>query len=179
MSMLGALLRRARIRGLVEQLVQRARVESTEHDAKEDAERFQDYGFAANPVDGQGLVLNVAGHTIVLRMDRLAERPELAAHEVTVWHKEGHRVTLKAGRLVHVECDTLQVDASVGVEINTPTLTVNADDQVALNTPNVAASDTVTSPTVAATSSLTVQGDEVFEHRHFGVDRGSQYTDPM
>lgn len=179
MSMLGALLRRARIRGLVEQLVQSARVESTEHDAKEDAERFQDYGFAANPVDGQGLVLNVAGHTIVLRMDRLAERPELAAHEVTVWHKEGHRVTLKAGRLVQVECDTLQVDASVGVVINTPTMTVNADDEVALNTPNVAASDTVTSPTVAATTSLTVQGDEVFEHDHGGVDRGLQRTDPM
>ena len=90
----GIFLRRARIRNLKEGLVQSARIEALENDAKDDAERFQDYGFAANVVDGQGLVINAGGHTIVLRMDRLAERPQLPAFEVRVWHKEGHHVEI-------------------------------------------------------------------------------------
>ena len=123
--MQGVFLRRARIRKLAEGLVQSARVEALENDAKDDAERFQDYGYAANAVDGQGLVITAGGHTIVLRMDRLAERPRLAAYEVSVWHKEGHCVTLKAGKLVEVSCDTFRVNAAVKVELNAPLVTAN------------------------------------------------------
>lgn len=115
-------LRRARIRGLKEGLVQTARVEALENDAKDAAERFQDYGFAANVVEGQGLVITAGGHTVVLRMDRLAERPQLGAYEVSVWHKEGHNVTLKGGKLVEVNCDTFRVNAAVKAEFNTPLL---------------------------------------------------------
>ena len=118
-------LRRARMRSLKEGLVQSLRVEALENDAKDDAERFQDYGYAANAVDGQGLVITAGGHTIVLRMDRLAERPRLAAYEVSVWHKEGHCVTLKAGKLVEVSCDTFRVNAAVKVELNAPLVTAN------------------------------------------------------
>ena len=118
------LLRRARLRGLREGQVQVARAESLDHDAKDDAERWQDYGFAAHPVDGQGLVINAGGHTIVLRMDRLADRPQLEAYEVSVWHKEGHRVTLRAGQVVDVECAVLNIAASTSVTIDTPSLTV-------------------------------------------------------
>lgn len=124
------LLRRARIRGLKEGPVQTARAESLEGDAKDEAERWQDYGFAANVVDGQGLVINAGGHTIIIRMDRVAERPRLAAHEVCVWHKEGHKVTLRAGKLVEVACDTLRVNAAVKVELNTPLLSVTGNVQV-------------------------------------------------
>ncbi len=118
-------LRRARMRSLKEGLVQSLRVEALENDAKDNAERFQDYGYAANPVDGQGLAITVGGHTIVLRLDRLAERPRLAAYEVSVWHKEGHSVTLRAGKLVEVSCDTFRVNAAVKVELNTPAMTAN------------------------------------------------------
>ena len=118
-------LRRARMRSLKEGLVQSLRVEALENDAKDNAERFQDYGYAANPVDGQGLAITVGGHTIVLRLDRLAERPRLAAYEVSVWHKEGHRVTLRAGKLVEVSCDALKINAAVKVEINTPVMTAS------------------------------------------------------
>lgn len=119
-------LRRARMRSLKEGLVQSLRVEALENDAKDDAERFQDYGYAANPVDGQGLAITVGGHTIVLRLDRIAERPRLAAYEVSVWHKEGHSVTLRAGKLVEVSCDTLKINAAVKVEINTPLVAMSA-----------------------------------------------------
>ncbi len=121
----GALLRRARIRSLKEGLVQIARVEQTENDSKDGAERWQDYGFAANVVEGQGLVINAGGHTIVIRMDRIAERPQLPAYEVRVWHKDGHHVALKAGKLVEVNCDTFRVNAAVKVELNTPAVTAS------------------------------------------------------
>lgn len=143
MDWLANLLRRARLRGLVDGKVQTVRAESLQDQAHDDAERHLDYGFTAHPVDGQGLVLHVGGHTIVLRMDRIAERPQLQPFEVSVWHKEGHRVTLKAGRLVQVDCDHLVVNASADVTINTPLMTVNASDQVNLQTPLVVASDNV------------------------------------
>ena len=123
-------LRRARIRGLREGLVQSARVESLENDAKDAAERFQDYGFAANVVEGQGLVITVGGHTVVLRMDRLAERPKLQPFEVSVWHKEGHNVTLKAGKLVEVNCNIFRVNAAVKAEFNTPLVAMSANQTV-------------------------------------------------
>ena len=119
-------LRRARIRGLKEGLVQSARVEALENDAKDAAERFQDYGFAANAVDGQGLVITAGGHTVVLRVDRLAERPRLPAYQVSVWHKEGHNVTLKDGKLIEVNCDTFKVNAAVKAEFNTPLVAMSA-----------------------------------------------------
>ena len=126
----GVFLRRARMRSLKEGLVQSLRVEALENDAKDNAERFQDYGYAANPVDGQGLAITVGGHTIVLRLDRLAERPRLAAYEVSVWHKEGHSVTLRAGKLVEVNCDTFRVNAAVKVELNTPLVAASAKQTV-------------------------------------------------
>lgn len=125
MSILGDLLRRARLRRLKEGQVQTVRAESLENQAHDDAERFQDYGFAANPVDGQGLVLHIAGHTIVVRMDRLAERPNLAAHEVCIWHKEGHKITLKAGRKIEMEGTSLDIKMSDAVAIESPSLTHN------------------------------------------------------
>jgi len=158
MSWWNNILRRARIRGVSEGLVQTARAEALENDAKDAAERWQDYGFACNPVDGQGLVINAGGHTIVLRMDRLAERPQLGAYEVSVWHKEGHSVTLKAGNLVQVDCDTMVVNAAVGV---------------VLNTPEVHASAKVTAPTIEAADSLKIAGQEAKDHVHGGVAAGA------
>ena len=159
----GNILRRARIRGVKEGLVQTARAEALENDAKDAAERWQDYGFACNPVDGQGLVINVGGHTIVLRMDRISERPQLEAYEVCVWHKEGHRVTLKAGKLVQVDCDMLVVNATVGVVFNTP---------------EVHASVKVTAPTIEAADSLKIVGKEMKEHVHGGVTAGAALSGP-
>lgn len=203
MTWLGNLLRRARIRGLVEGKVQRARAEALDDDAKDDAERWQDYGFAANPVDGQGLVLNVAGHTIVVRLDRIAERPQLDAYEVALWHKEGHMVRLKAGKVVEVSCDELVVNAATSVAINSPWVTVSASSGVTLDTPQVQASGDVAvagsaavsggvgaggaapvvgkvlAPAVEAASSLKVAGVQVAGHTHPGVQAGGASTGAM
>ena len=179
MSWMGDLLRRARIRGLVEGKVQRGRTEATEHDAKDDAERWQDYGFAAQPVDGQGLVINVGGHTIVLRMDRLAERPQLAAYEVAIWHKEGHRVTLRAGKLVEVSCDSLVVNAAVSVAINSPTVTIAASSGVSIDTPLVDVSmDMNLGGTATATVDVLGGGTRLHTHQHGGVKAGPDSSGP-
>lgn len=124
--MLENLLRRARLRGGKEGPVQTMRAESLENDAKDQAERWQDYGFAAQPVDGQGLVINAGGHTIVLRIDRLAERPGLAAYEVAVWHKEGHYVKLKAGRVIEMSGDSLVINMANSVTINAGSMAVTS-----------------------------------------------------
>ncbi len=178
-GLLGQLLRRSRLRGLVEGLVQRVRAESLEHDAKDDAERFQDYGFTANAVDGQGLVLNVGGHTIVLRMDRLAERPQLPAYEVAVWHREGHMVRLKAGKVVQISCDHLVVDAAADVVINSPSVTVNASTGVTLATPQVTATEDVTvGGTATAAVDVVAAGISLVGHTHGNVDNGPGFTHP-
>lgn len=117
--------RRARLRGLKEGTVQRVRAESLENQAHDDAERYQDYGFAANPVDGQGLVMHVDGHTVVVRMDRLADRPRLGAHEVSVWHKDGHKITLKSGGAIVIEGSSLDIRMSGAVDIQSAGLTHN------------------------------------------------------
>lgn len=156
------LLRRVRIRGLVEGLVQKARVEGFETDGREQVERFQDYGFAANPVDGEGLRMEVGGHTIILRMDRLAERPQLAAHEVSVWHKEGHRVTLRNGRVVDINCDQLNIVASAGVSIQTPTMTLTGNQ--------------VTTGISTVNTDVVVAGSSVKNHDHGNVANGTSRT---
>lgn len=163
MSKPAVFLRRARIRGLKEGLVQSARVEATENDAKDAAERFQDYGFAANAVDGQGLVLTIDGHTIIVRMDRIAERPQLAAHEVSVWHKEGHNVTLRDGKVIEANCDTFRVNAAVKVELNTPTVAMSAKATVG---------DTLGVTGKTTTGSLRSANKELDGHTHPDLTSG-------
>jgi phage baseplate assembly protein V len=161
-------LRRARIRGLKEGQVQRGRSEATENDVKDDAERFQDYGFSGNPVDGQGLVLTVDGHTIVVRMDRLAERPQLAAYEVAVWHKEGHKITLKDGKVIQVDCDTYRVNAAVKVEFNTPLVT-NSGDVTAEGGVNAVGR-------VTGQAGVTGAGIDLEDHGHDEVEQGTDVS---
>ena len=164
------LLRRVRIRNLREGLVQTGHVIGFDEDARDDAERFQDYGFAANPVDGEGVRLEVGGHTIIVRMDRLADRPQLAAHEVCVWHKDGHSVTLRAGRVVDVVCDQLNIEASAGVTITTPTLQVVGDQSV---------SGKATAQSVVGQSDVSIGTKSLKDHDHGNVANGTGRSAPF
>lgn len=168
------MMRWVRVRGLREGAMQLGRVEGLPNDVRDDAQRPQDYGFAGNPLDGQGLKLEVAGHTVIIRLDRLAERPQLAAYEVCVWHKEGHRVTLRAGKLVEVSCDTLRVNAAVKVELNTPLVTTSAALQVG-STAAVAGNTTV-GGTVVAIGDVSGAGKSLQSHTHTGVATGTDST---
>ena len=118
--MFNELIRKAKMVFTTANLIQQYKVNIFETRASEDAERFQDYGFAAQPSAGEGLVIDAGGSVIVLRIDRLKDRPALANDEVAVWHKDGHKIHLKSGKLVEVDCATLNIKASIGVNFNTP-----------------------------------------------------------
>lgn len=167
------LLRRVRIRGLTEGLVQTASLVGFEADARDRVERWQDYGLATNPVDGEGLRIEVGGHTIILRMDRLAERPQLAPHEVCIWHKDGHRVTLRNGQVVDVQCRQLNIVATDGVSIQTPTLALQGNQSV---TGNQAVSGVATAQTVVGQVDVLIGTASVKDHDHGNVDNGPDRT---
>lgn len=146
------MLRRARIRGLKEGQVQSGRVEAHGNVVVDGAQRFQDYGFAANPIDGQGLEITVGGHTLILRMDRLAERPELAAYEVALWHKDGHMVKLGTGKTVEV--------------VGASTVTVGATAKIQLNTPLVECSQALKAASLTVTGGASINGRNFMAHNH-------------
>jgi phage gp45-like len=156
MSILANLARWVRVRGLREGPMQIGRVEGLPNDARDDAQRPQDYGFAAMPVDGQGLKLEIGGHAIIIRMDRLAERPHLAEYEVCVWHKEGHKLTLKAGGVVQVDCTQLV--------INAPLTAISGDVTVG--------------GTIVSGGDMTGAGVSLQNHTHGGVSAGPSDTAP-
>ena len=156
MSLLANLARWVRIRGLREGPMQIGRVEGLENDTRDDAQRPQDYGFAAMPVDGQGLKLEVGGHAIIIRMDRLAERPHLAEYEVCVWHKEGHKLTLQAGGVVQVDCTQLVVNAPL----------------------TVISGDVTVGGTIVSIGDVTGAGVSLQTHTHGGVSAGPNDTAP-
>ncbi|MBY0234147.1 MAG: hypothetical protein K2W93_04130, partial [Burkholderiaceae bacterium] len=126
-----------------------------------------------------GLVINVGGHTLVLRMDRLAERPQLAPLEVALWHKEGHFVKLKAGKVVEVGCDKLIVNAAVSVAITSPNVAIHASGGVQVETPTVSMSqDLAVAGTATAQVDVVGNGTSLHGHVHGAVKRGTEQCDP-
>ncbi|WP_375184054.1 baseplate assembly protein [Aquabacterium sp.] len=169
------LLRRVRIRGLVEGLVQRGSPVGFETDARDSAERFQDYGFAANPIEGEGLRIEVGGHTFILRMDRLAERPRLDAYEVSVWHKEGHCVTLRQGRVIDVDCGMLNIVATEGVNMQTPLFSLQGNQAIEGNSTT---SGTAQAATVIGTTNVQSGPVSLRGHTHGNVQNGTGTSAP-
>ncbi|MBU9260499.1 phage baseplate assembly protein [Burkholderia multivorans] len=158
------MLRRALMRGLKEGPVQEVAVQVFDTSGRENAERWQDYGFAGNPGDGQGLVIEVGGHTVVMRLDRIDSRPRLKVGEVAVWHKEGHKILLTDGGTVRVECTTYQVACD--------TYQVDAKTGVDLNTPKVVASAALESKTADIKDGAMIAGRDFLRHNHDSVQRG-------
>jgi phage baseplate assembly protein V len=148
--------------------VQTVRVEVFDDQTRDGAERWQDYGFAGNPVDGQGLVIEAGGHTVVLRMDRPDGRPQLEPYDVAVWHKEGHRILLKTGREIVMTADKITLDAPEVVHTGKSTLQgdVQADR------------DITSDGTVSGAVDVMAGGVSTGSHTHPGVERGTGDTDP-
>lgn len=162
-------LRRARIRNVAEGQVQNARIDIFDTNDREGAERWQDYGFAAQPGSGEGLVIQAGGHTMVLRVDRIAERPQLNQYEVSVWHREGHRVTLSEGRCVTFE--------------NCAKVIFNADEEVAFNSPNTSFSGDMSvakgiqaAGSIASDTDVKVGDMSLTQHGHDKVKQGNDVS---
>ncbi|AXF86393.1 hypothetical protein DTO96_102147 [Ephemeroptericola cinctiostellae] len=120
---LSELIRKAKMVFTSVALVQKYKISVFETKDAEESERFQDYGFAAQPSEGEGLVIDAGGVQMVLRIDRLKDRPKLSADDVAVWHKEGHSIWLKAGKIIDVDCAVLNIKASTSVNFTTPKIT--------------------------------------------------------
>ncbi|MFJ2990376.1 phage baseplate assembly protein [Collimonas sp. NPDC087041] len=155
------MVRRARMRTLKEGQIQTVRVEIFDTNGRDAVERYQDYGLASNPVDGQGLAVECDGHTVVLRMDRLAERPRLAAHEVSVWHKDGHRITLTDGKKIVVDCDDF---------------IVNATNKTVFNTPLIESEAVIKGRFIETTDGGMLGGVDAVKHVHSNVKRGDEQS---
>jgi len=155
--------------GLREGPVQTVKVRSFDTNGREDVERWQDYGFAGNPGDGQGLVLEFGGHTIVFRMDRIDSRPQLQVGEVAVWHKEGHKVLLSEGRKITIECDDYGVV--------TKRYSVKATESATFDTPSAAFSkDVAIAGRADIEEGASVDGVEFIDHGHKQVQRGNDVS---
>lgn len=163
------MLRRALLRGLKEGPVQEVSVQVFDSSGRESVERWQDYGFAGNPVDGQGLVIEAGGHTIVLRMDRIDGRPRLAPYDVAVWHKEGHCIQLSQGGKITAKCTDFEVEAD--------TIALKGKNGVVVTTPTLSTSEALTVGTRAEVGeSLQVSESEYFGHKHDNVQHGSDQS---
>ncbi|WP_322037193.1 phage baseplate assembly protein domain-containing protein [Burkholderia cepacia] len=157
--------RRAVMRGLKEGPVQEVTIQAFDNLSRVDTERWQDYGFAGHPGDGQGLYVEVGGHAIVMRMDRIDSRPQLKVGEVAVWHKEGHKILLTDGGKVRVECTTYEVACDV--------YKVEAKSGIELTTPKVKASEAIESKTAKITEGAEIAGRDFLHHNHDSVQRGN------
>lgn len=149
---------RAKIAALRDGHVQRASVQVFDNLSRTAVERLQDYGFAAAPTEGNGLVLSVGGNMFILRMNNPDGRPDLVADEVAVWHKDGHHVILKSGKVIDVDCDTLNIKAS----------------QVNIDAPQINAPQSLLTTANLKSDTANVGGIEFGSHGHSNVERGNE-----
>lgn len=130
---LNDLIRKAKMFFTTVSLIQKYKIDVFETKGAEMAERFQDYGFAAQPSEGEGLVIDAGGSMVVLRVDRLSDRPSLANDDVAVWHKDGAKIHLKASRIIEVDCAAFNVKASDGVHFETPKVSTSGTVDAAVD----------------------------------------------
>lgn len=106
------------------------------------AELFQQYGLSSCPPGGTMAVVvplgGVSTHAMVVATEHATFGVNLETGEVAVYHREGHFIHLKNGRLIEVECDDyriqckrFEVTATDGASVTTPRLV--ASDQVEVN----------------------------------------------
>lgn len=116
MAAINDLIRKAKMFFTSVTLVQKYKISVFETKDAEDSERFQDYGFTSQPSEGEGLVIDAGGAVMVLRVDRLKDRPSIDADEVAVWHKDGAKIHLKAHKIIDIDCDSLNIHGKVAIE---------------------------------------------------------------
>lgn len=116
MAAINDLIRKAKMFFTSVALVQKYKISVFETKDAEESERFQDYGFTSQPSEGEGLVIDAGGAVMVLRVDRLKDRPSIDKDEVAVWHKDGAKIHLKTGKIIDIDCDTLNIHAKVAIE---------------------------------------------------------------
>ncbi|HWH86362.1 MAG TPA: phage baseplate assembly protein V [Pseudomonas sp.] len=124
-------------------------------------EHWQGYGMTSVPHPGaEGLLACIGGHrehsVVIACADRRYRLTGLASGEVALYTDEGDRIHFKRGRIIDINTGTLNINASVAVNIDTPTI-------------NQSGAITAQGDVVGAGVSLST-------HPHGGVEGGSDQT---
>lgn len=114
--------------------IQLVQVSGLADETLQDAELIQQFGYTSVPPSGtQAVILPLGGktsHAIVIATENGAFRVKgLNDGEVAIYDSSGSTITLKNGRLVEIDCDTLkincqtyEVSATHGASFKTPKL---------------------------------------------------------
>lgn len=135
-------------------------------------ERIQNYGFTAVPHSGaEGIVVFAGGdrsHGLVIAVeDKRYRLKSLQNGEVAIYTDEGDNITLKRGKVIEINTDTLVVNASVKCQFNTPLMEVSGE---------IKAVENITDQYNLGGSSMANMRNIYNSHTHTGDDGGTTST---
>lgn len=135
--------------------IQSLQVKVNEDEVLDNIERFQDYGFTSNPLQGAEAVLAFAGgkrsNGFIIKVDdRRYRLKALEKGEVAIYTDEGDKIHFKRGKQIDVETSILTINTSAKVVVNTKDAEVNAE-KTTVTSPEV---DVISSTKVSITTPL-------------------------
>lgn len=116
--------------------IQQLQITALKDEVRSNVNRYQDYGFTSNPMEGAEAVFASLGgnrsHMVVIKCDDGRYRKKnLQKGEVAVYHHEGGYVLLKNGK----EIEVVMPDGKV--KVTSPEVIVTASTKVTLDSPTV------------------------------------------
>ncbi|MCT6881582.1 phage baseplate assembly protein V [Snodgrassella alvi] len=130
--------------------IQSAQISALADELLQDVEHMQQFGFTSNPpVGSEAIILPLSGqttHGIIIGTEHGAYRIKaLASGEVAVYNQSGASITLKNGRLIEIDCETLNIKAPAGVKIEAAAgISIDAQAGVDITACNVSCSQEIT-----------------------------------
>ncbi|HHK5606396.1 TPA: phage baseplate assembly protein V [Neisseria cinerea] len=102
--------------------VQKIQVEGLDGETVQDLEHAENFGFTSNPPAGSDCVVVPLGgktsHGIIVTTTNGAYRiTGLSDGETAVYNADGAKMVLKKGRVIEIDCETLNIKAPGGVNI--------------------------------------------------------------
>ncbi|OSI25056.1 phage baseplate assembly protein V [Neisseria dumasiana] len=102
--------------------VQKIQVEGLEGETVQDLEHAENFGFTSHPPAGSDCVVVPLGgktsHGIIVATTNGAYRiTGLGEGETAVYNADGAKMVLKKGRIINIDCETLNIKAPNGVNI--------------------------------------------------------------
>ena len=112
--------------------VQRIQIEGLDGETVQDLEHAEQFGFTAHPPAGSDCVVVPLGgktsHGIIVTTTNGAYRVSgLGEGETAVYNADGAKITLKQGRIIDIDCETLNINAPGGVSITAPNVDCSAE----------------------------------------------------
>ena len=112
--------------------VQKIQVAGLDGETVQDLEHAENFGFTSHPPAGSDCVVVPLGgktsHGIIVTTTNGAYRiTNLAEGETAVYNAAGAKIVLKQGRVIDIDCETLNIKAPGGVNIEAPNVDCSAE----------------------------------------------------